>query len=308
MLFAARTLCVLATSPPPKADSVLTAILPVDLNSIMYMNERRLAAFHMLLNDTAQANYYTQQAERRLVAIQKYFWNPERLSWFDYNYLTGRQNVRRRPVIPSPPLSSPILSASRLLLLLRSHTSVQTAWFPSNLMPLWARAYDPRQFPLKQVEAIVLAQRKAFSFPAGVPTSYTNTTQQWDYPNAWPPLQFFLIEALLEQPSAVLQQIATDLMQRWITTNFCAWNATGYMFEKYDALHIGLHGQGGEYDVQNGFGWTNGVVLGYLHRFGSTLRVTEHCPPVPTLVSAPRVQTATVSCLDFPEIRHHLAR
>lgn len=34
----------------------------------------------------------------------------------------------------------------------------------------------------------------ALQFPNGVPTSLRQSGQQWDYPNAWPPLQHMLIE------------------------------------------------------------------------------------------------------------------
>ena len=40
------------------------------------------------------------------------------------------------------------------------------------------------------------------------------------------------------------------------------------MFEKYDATNIGTSGGGGEYEVQTGFGWTNGVVIWILNTFG----------------------------------------
>ena len=43
------------------------------------------------------------------------------------------------------------------------------------------------------------------------------------------------------------------------------------MFEKYDATVIGLPGGGGEYDVQLGFGWTNGVVIDFLDMYGHRL-------------------------------------
>lgn len=33
------------------------------------------------------------------------------------------------------------------------------------------------------------------------------------------------------------------------------------MFEKYNAVIIGKHGGGGEYEVQKGFGWSNGVAI-----------------------------------------------
>lgn len=50
------------------------------------------------------------------------------------------------------------------------------------------------------------------------------------------------------------------------------------MFEKYDAIEVGQPGQGGEYAVQDGFGWTNGVVLRYLALFGNSLKLGT-CPP-----------------------------
>lgn len=42
------------------------------------------------------------------------------------------------------------------------------------------------------------------------------------------------------------------------------------MFEKYDATVVGVppgHGDG-EYELQNGFGWTNGVLLDLLDKYG----------------------------------------
>lgn len=39
---------------------------------------------------------------------------------------------------------------------------------------------------------------------------------------------------------------------------------------------VGGHGTGGEYDVQLGFGWTNGVILDLLHLYGSRLSSDEN--------------------------------
>lgn len=39
------------------------------------------------------------------------------------------------------------------------------------------------------------------------------------------------------------------------------------MFEKYDVYDISLHAGGGEYQLQDGFGWTNGVALALLKNF-----------------------------------------
>ena len=49
------------------------------------------------------------------------------------------------------------------------------------------------------------------------------------------------------------------------------------MFEKYHAVNVGYPGGGGEYIVQEGFGWTNGVVLWIMHRFGTNLTAPSQC-------------------------------
>ena len=55
----------------------------------------------------------------------------------------------------------------------------------------------------------------------------------------------------------------------------CRW-------EKYYALQRGAAGHGGEYEVQAGFGWTNGVALILLEQYGRVLdweRVQQQQPP-----------------------------
>lgn len=46
------------------------------------------------------------------------------------------------------------------------------------------------------------------------------------------------------------------------------------MFQ-YSALASGVYGSGGEYDIQTGFGWTNGVVLFLLNQYGDRLSSTD---------------------------------
>ena len=51
---------------------------------------------------------------------------------------------------------------------------------------------------------------------------------------------------------------ARDIATRWISTVDSAWRETGKMLEKYD-VEERRPGGGGEYPLQDGFGWTNGV-------------------------------------------------
>ena len=51
------------------------------------------------------------------------------------------------------------------------------------------------------------------------------------------------------------------------------------MFEKFSNLHIDSNGSGGEYTVQAGFGWTNGVALWVTNVYGGLLD-TPKCPNI----------------------------
>ena len=51
------------------------------------------------------------------------------------------------------------------------------------------------------------------------------------------------------------------------------------MFEKFSNLDIDSAGQGGEYTVQAGFGWTNGVALWVAGIYGSVLDAPV-CPNI----------------------------
>ena len=52
---------------------------------------------------------------------------------------------------------------------------------------------------------------------------------------------------------------ANDLRQRWVAKNQQVFKATGKLVEKYDVVGNAAGG-GGEYPLQDGFGWTNGVL------------------------------------------------
>ncbi|ELK12045.1 Trehalase [Pteropus alecto] len=109
------------------------------------------------------------------------------------------------------------------------------------------------------------------TYQHGIPTSLRKTAQQWDFPNAWAPLQDLVIRGLAKSPSSRTQEVAFQLAQNWIRTNFDVYSQKSAMYEKYDISNGGQPGGGGEYEVQEGFGWTNGVVLMLLDRYGDRL-------------------------------------
>lgn len=65
-----------------------------------------------------------------------------------------------------------------------------------------------------------------------MPTSNVNSTQQWDYPNCWPPLQAMVIQGLDRTNYKPAQTVAINLAKSWINTNYIGFVNNGTMFEK----------------------------------------------------------------------------
>jgi len=57
-----------------------------------------------------------------------------------------------------------------------------------------------------------------------------------------------------------------------VQNNEAVYQSTGKLLEKYNVEQIGLVAKGGEYAVQDGFGWTNGVLLSFMNEIESTSR------------------------------------
>ena len=91
------------------------------------------------------------------------------------------------------------------------------------------------------------------------------TGEQWDAPNGWAPLQWMGAVGLRNHHHRAL---ADEIVRRWITTVARVYSETGRLTEKYDVVTC-LPGGGGEYALQDGFGWTNGVTFALLEQFPS---------------------------------------
>jgi alpha,alpha-trehalase len=84
--------------------------------------------------------------------------------------------------------------------------------------------------------------------------------------------QYLLVWGLDNLEDKRTKDLAYKWAQRWITSNFLAYKETQSMYEKYNAEEVGGHGGGGEYGVQLGFGWSNGVVLDFLNKYGQQMK------------------------------------
>ena len=63
-------------------------------------------------------------------------------------------------------------------------------------------------------------------------------------------------------------ELASVIANRWIKLNTDVFNRSGKLMEKYNVVDTHLEAGGGEYEGQDGFGWTNGVLLALIKQYG----------------------------------------
>ncbi|MBL7978607.1 MAG: alpha,alpha-trehalase TreF [Bacteroidetes Order II. Incertae sedis bacterium] len=95
----------------------------------------------------------------------------------------------------------------------------------------------------------------------GLSTTGTRSGQQWDAPNGWAPHQW---TAYVGFKNYGLKKLAREIRNRWIALNNRVYRTTGKMVEKYNVMEADLAAGGGEYPLQDGFGWSNGVLRAFL--------------------------------------------
>ena len=108
----------------------------------------------------------------------------------------------------------------------------------------------------EKADRIAHHMQSKFLSKGGLFTTLHETKQQWDMPNGWAPLQWMAIKGLMNYGHHAL---AKEIGAKWIATIDAVFERRGHLFEKYDVSHQTIEGDKGEYHMQEGFGWTNGV-------------------------------------------------
>jgi alpha,alpha-trehalase len=222
-------------------------VVPVDLNAFACWNEAIMADLYSAVGNRSQAEAHRADHETMKYNMKRMFWNAEKGSWFDVDLETGKQ---------------------------------RQDYYVSNPTPLFARCAHDSKIVHHQV-LDYLKSTGAAGYIGGLPTSFVQSGEQWDSPNGWAPTNHMVIEALATSKDNRVQEAAFRLADKWIQTNYFVFvRSGGKMFEKYNVETFKSQaGSGGEYEVQEGFGWSNGVILDLLLKYGDRLRA----PPVPTL-------------------------
>lgn len=196
-----------------------TYILPVDLNCLLFHLEQMIYNGSILAQEIDDAATFYVLCEKRKTAINTLFYNKKTSFYADY-------------VLEEGISSYPTLAM---------------------LYPLFFKLATA-----EQADTTANFVKTNFLHPGGLPTTLTDSGQQWDFPNGWAPLQWIAVKGLNNYGYT---DLARDVAQRWCSLNEKVFASTGKMMEKYNVADLSLMAGGGEYDVQTGFGWSNGVYL-----------------------------------------------
>lgn len=145
-------------NPHSLASIRTTDIVPVDLNSLMYLMEQAIAQRCGAAGDAACSTHFDELARRRGAAINSYFWVGREGRYADWDRVT------------------------------RAPTPRQSA---AMLYPLFAGLASPQQ-----ARATAVTVRRTMLATGGLRTTPLRTGQQWDAPNGWAPLQWIAVAGL----------------------------------------------------------------------------------------------------------------
>jgi alpha,alpha-trehalase len=197
-----------------------TSIVPVDLNGFLHKLEDQIARLGARAGDERTAAEFRQRAEARRRAVDRWLWNEALGAYCDYDLLRARPR----------------------------------AVCAATAVPLYVGMASDAQ--ARRVSGVIRARLLE---DGGVATSLVASGEQWDQPNGWAPLQWLAIRGVARYGDDAL---ACDISRRWLATVGSLYQRESKLVEKYilQATPEGaIGGAGGEYPLQDGFGWTNGV-------------------------------------------------
>ncbi|KAH8232993.1 hypothetical protein KR026_002757 [Drosophila bipectinata] len=221
-------------------DTSPSAIVPVELNAIVFRSGKILAEFHRKSGNTKKADEYQDRACTLVKAIRDIMWNDHAGIWLDYDL----ENQKPRDFFCC-----------------------------TNFAPLWARA-----FPLVDTEKVstsvmrYIETNQLDEMYGGVPhTLNEHAFQKWDYPNSFPPMMFIVIEGLDNLGTPQSKAKSKEWAHQWVKSVYAAYKYEHLIFERYYCKEFGQPGDRSGNAKYTGYGWTIGVVFELLAKHGKDM-------------------------------------
>lgn len=215
--------------------------LPVDLNAFLYQYERDLEFISERLSlGTAEINLWSERADSRREKFNRIFWDSRREFYFDYDF---------------------------------KHQQPGRVWSLAGYLPIWAGLADQGRIE-KAIKALARFEQ-AYGLSV-TDQDYGKTSKQWDYPNAWPPLTWW-VEEVLQQNGFVEQ--ARRAIRQYLEATTSLYEDTGSLWEKYNAVTGGLDTVGGPgYKPVPMLGWSASVFMDFYDLAAKAAKSVETRP------------------------------
>jgi alpha,alpha-trehalase len=208
----------------PRYDRRCSDFYAVDLNALLLSMEEIAQDFATELGVTEDAVQWSERAAKRRALMREFLWNPEKGLFFDYDLARGCQG-------------SVISAANYFALACGVPTAGEAALM---LAPLAA------SLELEYGLSTCAARE-----------SMGEQVYQWDYPNAWPPIQAMGMIGMQRYGFAAE---AKRLAEKYVSTVVRNFESSGQLWEKYNACTGGID-VADEYAMPPMMGWTAGIFL-----------------------------------------------
>jgi alpha,alpha-trehalase len=201
----------------PRFDCRCQDFAPVDLNSLIYQMQMLLSKFYDILDDKLNSQEWQTSADTFKVLINKYLWNSKKGAFMDFD-------------VKNSCFSSIVSAAS--------------------FQPLWVELATKQQ-----AKTTLKLSEQVLEFDFGISTCEKNQNSyvfQWDFPNAWPPLQIIAMDACLKYD---FNDAAERIANKYINSVRKSFDATGDIWEKYNVLDGSIDVKD-EYEMPAMMGWS----------------------------------------------------
>jgi alpha,alpha-trehalase len=202
-------------------DGATQNFAPVCLNSLLYRYEGDMAHLAHLLGRPEDALRWEHRAKARMVAIQRYLWQPREGVFADYDFV---------------------------------HRKSSTYAYISSLYPLWAGVAT------REEATQMVAKLNLFERPGGLSMSNYQSGLQWDEPYGWAPTNWIAVAGLDAVGfRSDVARIARDF-DATVDTGFAKDGTIREKYDVVSSNSEVQVSAGYKSNVI-GFGWTNAVYL-----------------------------------------------
>lgn len=213
---------------------------PIDLNVLLFKYERDFAKIASHLEEFDEEKKWKKIADERKKHINKLMWGEKEGFFFDYDYVHDEQS-KFYSLAGFTPLWAGLATKLQANRMVKKLNKFET----EHALLITAKESMPPPISLKD-----LPQPYKYAVE-----DIINKPKQWDYPNAWPPLEYLVVIGLLKYGYI---DDSKRIMEKYLKTHAKLYRDSGTMMEKINGV-TGEKAGNFIYELQSGFGWTNAI-------------------------------------------------